>query len=71
VDRTQQRLAEMKIQTVKQTSAEPKTESDAGDTDAKVNNDGVDLNGLQVSAEITDWEIKTYNGAWIALQDIT
>ena len=66
-----QRLAELKIQTVKQTSAEPKTESDADDTDAKVKNDVVDLDGLQVSAEVTDLEIEIHSGAWIAVQDIT
>ena len=59
MDKTQQRLAELKIQTVKQTSAELKTESDAGDTDAKVKNDVVNLDGLQVSAEVTDSEIET------------
>ena len=71
VDKTQQRLAELKIQAVKQTSAELKPESDAGDTDAKVKNDVVDLDGLQVSAEVTDLEIEIHSGAWIAVQDIT
>ena len=71
VDKTQQRLAELKIHTVKQTSAEPKTESDADDTDAKVKNDVVDLDGLQVLAEVADSETEIHSGAWIAVQDIT
>ena len=71
VDKTKQRLAELKIQAVKQTSAELKTESDAGDTDAKVKNDVVDLDGMQVSAEVTDSETEIHSGAWIAVQDIT
>ena len=71
VDNTQQLLAALKIQTVKQTSAELKTESDAGDTDAKVKNDVVDLDGLQVSEEVTYSEIEIHSGAWIAVQDIT
>ena len=71
VDKTKQYLAEIKIQNVKQTSAEPKTESDAGDTNAKVKNDVVDLDGLQVSAEVTGSEIETHSGAWITVQDIT
>ena len=71
VDKTQQRLAELKIQTVKQTSAEAKTESDADDTDTKVKNDVVDLDGLQVLTEVTDSETETHSGAWIAVQDIT
>ena len=71
MDKTQQRLAELKIPTVKQTSAKPKTESDADDTDAKVKNYVVDLDGLQVLAEVTDSEIEFHSGAWIAVQDIT
>ena len=71
VDKTQQRLAELKIQAVKQTSAELKPESDAGDTDAKVKNDVVDLDGLQVLAEVTDSETEIHSGAWIAVHDIT
>ena len=53
VDKTQQRLTELKIQTVKQTSSEPKTESDAGDTGSKIQSDVVDLDVLQASAEVT------------------
>lgn len=71
MDKTQQRLAELKIQTVKQTPAEQKTESDAGDTDAKDKNDVVDLDELQVSAEVKDSEIEIHSRAWIAVQDIT
>ena len=56
---------------LKQTSAELKPESDAGETDAKVKNDVVDLDGLQVSAEVTDSETEIHSGAWIAVQDIT
>ena len=58
VDITQQCLAELKIQNVKQ-----KTKCDAGDTDVKFKNDVVDLDGLQGSAEVTDSEIEIHSGA--------
>ena len=70
VDYTQQRLADLKIKTVKQTSAELKTESCAGDTGAKIKNNVVDLDVLQASAEVTESETEIRNVAWIAVQDI-
>ena len=53
---------------MKQTSAESKTKSD---TDAKAKNDVVNLDVLQVLAEVTDLEIEIHSGAWTAVQDIT
>ena len=70
MDKTQQCLAKLKIQTVKQTSAEPKTESNAGDTGSKIQSDAMDLDVLQASAGVTDSETEIRSVAWIAVQDI-